>query len=261
MSDPRQALKEQYKDSSNFRRRAALSGKFGTNGYGWYRWVFDKFDLRGRVSVVELGCGPGLLWKRNLDRVPTGTIVLSDFSSGMLRDCARNLGADAGRFHFCQLDGAAMPFRDHTIDAVIANMMFYHVANRPAALRDIQRVLTRSGAFYATSTGRGYMRDINEAAFRILGTPPRAASAERFGLETGYDQLAAVFKQVETMRYENLLRVTESQSLAEYFQSMTPLVSAPPERWSALRDYFDGLIGDKGEISIPVVTGMLIARN
>lgn len=261
MNEARTALKEQYKDSSNFRKRAALAGRFGANAYPWYRWVFDKLAFDGRVNIVELGCGPGLLWKRNLDRVPHGTIVLSDFSAGMLRDAARNLGADARRFNFCQLDGSALPFRDRTIHAVVANMMFYHVQNRPAALRDIQRVLTPRGAFYSTTTGHGYMREINEAAFRILNTPPRAASAERFGLETGYDQLTGVFKHVETIRYENSLRVTESQPLIDYFESMTPMVSATPERWSALREYFDGIIRDKGEIRIPVVMGMLIARD
>lgn len=261
MDEARTALKQQYKDSSNFRKRAALVGKFGTNTYGWYRWVFDQFELGGHRAVLELGCGPGTLWKQNLDRIPDATVVVSDFSAGMLRDCARNLGSHAPRFRFCQLDGTALPFRDHSLDAVVANMMFYHVQNRPAALRDIQRVLSSRGAFYATTTGNGYMREINEAAFRILDTPPRAASAERFGLETGYDQLVAVFKRVETIHYENLLRVTESQPLIDYFQSMTPLVSATPDRWSALRDYFDGVIREKSEIRIPVVMGMLIARD
>src|SRR5215469_7164829 len=101
-------LQQQYRDSSNFRKRAALVGKFSTNRYPWYRWVYDQLeDLTPAAKVLELGCGPGSLWKRNLDRIPAGcTIVLSDFSAGMLRDSGRNLGVNRSRFSFCQLDAA-----------------------------------------------------------------------------------------------------------------------------------------------------------
>src|SRR5438128_8829884 len=115
------ALQQQYRDSSNFRKRSLLVGKFSTNRYPWYRWVFDQFDELSFGSVVlELGCGPGSLWKRNLDRIPhSSTIVLSDFSAGMLRDSQHNLGADHSRFSFCQLDAARLPFRAACFHAVV----------------------------------------------------------------------------------------------------------------------------------------------
>lgn len=261
MKEATTALHEQYRDSSNFRKRTALIGRFGTNTYGWYRWVFDQIQFAGRCAVLELGCGPGTLWKHNIDRIPLGTIVLSDFSAGMLRDCARNLGFHASAFRFCQLDAAALPFRNGSLNAVVANMMFYHVENRAEALQDVKRVLGRGGTFYATTTGREYMRELQEATNRILGIPRRAVSAERFGLETGYQQLAPVFNHVETIRYENSLRVTEVQPLMDYFLSMTPFISAPAERWSALREHFKSIIATRGEIHIPIDTGMLIARD
>src|SRR6516162_5027683 len=132
------ALQQQYRDSTNFRKRAALVGRFSTNRYPWYRWVYDQLEeLTSGSKVLELGCGPGSLWKRNLDRIPAGSvIVLSDFSAGMLRDSQVNLGENRSRFSFCQLDAALLPFATSCFDAVVANMMFYHVDNRPAALRD-----------------------------------------------------------------------------------------------------------------------------
>lgn len=261
MKEATRALREQYKDSSNFRKRAALVGRFGSNTYGWYRWVLDQIQLFGDCTVLELGCGPGTLWKQNLDRIPSGNIVLSDFSAGMLRDCARNLGVHASHFRFCQLDGAALPFRDRSVDAVVANMMFYHVENRASALRDIRRVLSQRGAFYATTTGREYMRELQETTNRVLGVPPRVVSAERFGLETGHEQLSAIFPNVEITRYQNSLRVTEVEPLLDYFRSMTPFISAPAERWAALREHFQNIITMRGEIFVPADIGMLIARD
>ena len=52
----RTALKEQYKDSSNFRKRTALHARFGKNRYSFYRWVFDQFDLARVSAILELGC-------------------------------------------------------------------------------------------------------------------------------------------------------------------------------------------------------------
>ena len=258
--DSANALKEQYRDSGNFVQRLTLHRRFGTNRYGWYRWVFEQLELGRDPKILELGCGPGALWKRTLEYTPASTfIVLSDFSAGMLGDCAHNLGTHAGRVRFCQLDARCLPFRDHSFDTIVANMMLSHVADRANAIRDIRRVLTEGGSLYATTIGYRYMREINEAAWRILDVPPRATSAERFGLESGYEQLRATFSQVEARRYDSSLRVTESGPLLEYFLSMRPLIDPEPGRWAALRGYFAELIARDGEIVIPMDIGMLIA--
>jgi ubiquinone/menaquinone biosynthesis C-methylase UbiE len=255
-------LREQYRDSSNFRKRTALAAKFGTNRYGWYRWVFEQFQLKPGAAILELGCGPGNLWKPNLERTPASTnVVLSDFSAGMLTDARHNLGANATRVSFCQLDAAVLPFRASCFDAVVANMMFYHVNDRPASMRDIRRVLAPNGAFYATTTGGGYMREIQDTALAILGVNRRTPSAERFNLESGYGQLTSVFRRVETRDYENSLRITDATPLLEYYQSMTPMVVATPEKWAALRQHFERIIGERGEIFVSANIGMLIARD
>ncbi len=262
MNEPADALKVQYQDSRNFRQRTALHARFGTNRYSFYRWVFDQFELGQRPRILELGCGPGALWKPNLVRTPDAAlVVISDFSAGMLRDAAANLGAASSRVRLCQIDASLLPFREGSFDTVVANMMLYHVPERARAIRDIQRALTPTGALYATTTGRAYMRELQETTWRILGVSGRVASAERFGLESGYEQLRAVFARVETRRYESALRVTETQPLLDYFLSMKPLIAPTPERLAALRAHFDDIIAAHGEIAIPMDLGMLIARN
>ena len=52
---------------------------------------------------------------------------------------------------------------------------------------------------------------MREIASGIFGPGRLASSSERFGLETGYDQLKAVFAKVEVRRYESSMRVTEAQ--------------------------------------------------
>jgi ubiquinone/menaquinone biosynthesis C-methylase UbiE len=262
MAQSTRALQQQYRDSSNFRKRSTLVGKFSTNRYSWYRWVFDQLSIGAGSAVLELGCGPGSLWKRNLDRIPDAArIILSDFSAGMLRDCMHYLGPSRARFGFCQLDASSLPFRSGVFDTIVANMMFYHVHDRPAALQDIRQALAPAGFFCATTTGRQYMRELNETAMQILQVPRRAPSAERFGLENGIVQLRSVFAQVEVRRFENTLRVTKVDPLTGYFRSMEPLISATEERWTALRTHFEQMLEKDGEIFIPIDVGILIAHN
>jgi ubiquinone/menaquinone biosynthesis C-methylase UbiE len=259
---PSTTLKEQYRNAANFLQRLTLHRRFGTNRYGWYRWVFEQIELTHPPRILELGCGPGALWKRNLALVPQEAfVVLSDFSSGMLDDCVRNLGPLTARVRLCRLDAAHQPFRDGSFDTVVANLMLYHVSDRANALRDIRRILTVDGRLYATTQGRGSMRELNDAAWQILGVSGRTSAADSFGLETGYDQLREVFTRVECRRYETQLRVTEAQPLLDYYQSMKPMVDAPPERWSALFTFFAQAIARDGEIAIPIDLGMLIASN
>jgi len=40
-------------------------------------------------------------------------------------------------------DAQALPFADHSFDAIIANHMLYHVPNRPAAYAEFCRVLNK----------------------------------------------------------------------------------------------------------------------
>ncbi len=47
----------------------------------------------------------------------------------------------------------------------------------------------------------------------------------------------------------------------DYFLSMKPMISPSAERLSALREHFDSIIAQHGEIAIPMDMGMLIARN
>jgi len=91
LSDPQYVI-DQYKEPTNLNSRLRLHQLFSTNKYGWYRWLFDQFNIPPRPRILELGCGAGDLWLSNLDRVPADwDIVLSDFSAGMVKEAQKNL--------------------------------------------------------------------------------------------------------------------------------------------------------------------------
>src|SRR5439155_6255128 len=135
--------------------RMGLHEQFRVNPYGWHRCVFDRLDLAPNTRPLELGCGPGVLWSENPDRLPTGwEVVLSDFSPGMVHEARQKLRGRASTFRFAMADAQAVPFAPASFDAVIANHMLYHVPDRAKALNEIRRVLRPGGRLYAATNGQ-----------------------------------------------------------------------------------------------------------
>src|SRR3954462_6193009 len=111
MSDRQYLREEQYKDSSNLDARIQLHTRFSTNPYNLFLWIFDHFELPEHARILEVGCGPGHLWRSNLHRVPVGwEITLSDFSTGMVQEARESLSHCGHPFMFSVLDVQQLPF-------------------------------------------------------------------------------------------------------------------------------------------------------
>jgi ubiquinone/menaquinone biosynthesis C-methylase UbiE len=219
VNDPRY-FEKQYKDSSNLDARVRLYQLFSVNKNGWQRWVFDQFKVPARCRILELGCGPGNLWMDNFDRIPVGwEIILSDFSSGMLEQTCQNL-KDRHEFQFKCFNAQSIPFEEAHFDAVIANHMLYHVADKAAAFSEIRRVLKPGGCFYASTAGEQNLSEIRDLLCKF---DDRLAAwgkgFDSFTLENGMEQLAQWFAEVKLYRFDQALEVTQAAPLVDYVLS------------------------------------------
>jgi SAM-dependent methyltransferase len=111
--------------------------------------VLDAAAPASGETVLDVGCGDGLLSFAALDRVgPAGTVVFSDVSEPLLdhcRDTAAGLGvADRCRFvHTWLPELAAVP--DGSVDVVVLRSVLMYVRDKPACLRSLHRVLRPGG--------------------------------------------------------------------------------------------------------------------
>lgn len=100
-------------------------------------------------TVLDVGCGDGLLAFAALDRVaPDGAVVFSDISEALLEHCrgtAAALGvADRCRFvHTGLPDLAGVPAG--SVDVVVLRSVLLYVRDKPACLRSLHRVLRPGG--------------------------------------------------------------------------------------------------------------------
>ena len=267
ISDQDYLLSSQYKTAANLKARIRLHELYSANKYGWFRWVFDRLDLPAQASLLEVGCGPGTLWVENLARVPEGwDVTLTDLSPGMVEEARANLQGTDRSFTFHQADAMSIPYPDESFDGVLAMYMLYHVPDRSRALAEMRRVLTPGGKLYAATLGGMHMYELYEllnrfdaeAAARLPFGPP---SPHRLGfvLETGGAEIARHFSQVELLRYEDALDVTEAEPLVDYILSSSGSVF-DQEQTLALADFVRAELEAKGTIHIRKDNGLFVAR-
>lgn len=251
-------LSEQYKDASHFNARLRIIQSLSAKPLGWYTWIFSHIKMAPNCRVLELGCGPGYLWRENLERIPRDwEITLSDFSPGMLEEAQTNLSSRNRRFSFQVIDAQAIPFEAATFDRVIANMMLYHVPDRERAFAEIRRVLKPDGYFYAST--------VSEAAFSGLEKMLSSAglntwmNAVGFTIENGAQQLSRWFSQVELHRLENTLVATEAEPLIGVIRTGTPDADYDEAKFQRLRSLIQEELAQRGTIPIVMDIGLFEA--
>jgi ubiquinone/menaquinone biosynthesis C-methylase UbiE len=211
-------LQEQYATNANLRARIALHDRYNRAPVHYPHWIFDGYAFGDEADVLEVGCGDGNIWRENVDRIPPGwRLTLTDFSPGMV-DAARVAVGD--RAEYAVADVRELPFADGSFDAVIANHMLFHVADRPRALAEIARVLRPGGTFRATTIGLDHVREVRE-----LAPPPPdsqwAKTRERFTIEKVDEELAPFFVnvEIEPVPGPQDLEVTELEHLLDFVRS------------------------------------------
>lgn len=259
LTDQRYLRTDQYRDASNLNARLDLHQRFSTNEYPWQRWVYDHFDLPGCCDILDVGGGPGDLWLKNKDRIPSGWVItLSDLSPGMVQKARHCLGAASPRFTFGILDAQALPFPDEHFDAIIANHMLYHVPDRRKGLYEIHRVLRPGGRLYAATNGLGHLRELRDLVARFCTDSETEHVIPDFRLENGAAQLGQLFDRVACHRQENALVVTEAEPLIAYALSMTCGQALRPNQQAFSRSV-RGQIATQGAIHIQKDSGMFVA--
>lgn len=118
--------------------------------------LLDRLNLRGDETVLDVGCGRGLLLIGAARRLPHGKAVgidlwqAADLSDNRPEAALANAAAEgvAGRVEVHTGDIQQMPFPEASFDAVVANLALHNIPSadgRATAIREIARVLKPGG--------------------------------------------------------------------------------------------------------------------
>jgi ubiquinone/menaquinone biosynthesis C-methylase UbiE len=117
----------------------------------------DDIAFPGEATVLEVGCGTGVLTRRLAELPTVGEVVGVDIA-GTLLAAAAELASSLPNVSFTEADARTLPFGDDSFDAVVFDSTLTHVPGPDEALAEAFRVLRRRGllaAFegdYATTT-------------------------------------------------------------------------------------------------------------
>ena len=234
----------------------------------WADFLLQNLQLKPNQRVLELGCGNAIFWKAVSSKIPEGIkLTLSDVSMGML-DAAKN---NTNELDFVEnhavIDAQQIPFNDETFDVIIANYMLYHVPDIDKALNEISRVLKTNGLFCAATFGKDNLKEV-DSIFTGFDKGIDAvinSLCGAFGLETGGAYLKKYFGFVELKRYENGLRITEPDLLADYFLSYRGMGNVgdviTDSKIPQFKDFIAKIFAIKGYIDISQDEGVFICKH
>ena len=216
------AVKKQYQNATNIASRIRLHRLYSVNKEGWFPWIYRNLELKNGLKVLEIGCGNGMLWKENIQKIPDSiSITLSDLSEGMLRDARRNIGQKDKRFEFEILDAEKIPFMEETFDLVIANHMLFYCEDLSQTCREVARVLKKSGRFICSTYGKKHMKEVSELAKGFDNRIVLSADNlyEKFGKENGKEILKPYFHEISWQEYKDKLEIQDAEPLIAYILS------------------------------------------
>lgn len=216
-------LLQQYIDVSNLDANIKLQDRFGCNEIGWYNWVFDNLNIKEGNNILEIGCGNGVLWSKNIKRLNKSVkINLTDICEDMIKGSKVSLQQYTGQFKFNLIDPSNLLFEDESFDIVIANHILFYMKDLNKILHEIHRVLKPGGYFYCSTINNEHMKELEDLllGFNSNITIPEKRLCTKFGEMNGESILNKYFKNVSRKVYSDELVINDPKGILEYVYSM-----------------------------------------
>ena len=247
-------LLQQYMDSSNLDASIKLQDRFSSNRHGWYKWTFNNIKLDKKYKVLEIGCGNGALWSKNINLLDKDiSITLTDVCEEMINSAKKSLSNYSDIFDFQIVDPYNIPFENESFDLVIANHILFYMKDVDKVLNEIKRVLKVGGYFYSSTIDSKNMKEL-ESLVKGFNSNIKISEekiSSNFGLENGEGILSKHFCQIKKYLYEDKLVINDAKGILEYIYSIPGnIIELIDTKKKDFEKYIDSNINKQGNIYI-----------
>lgn len=244
----------------------------------WAPIVVELAHPRPGDRVVDIACGTGIVARLAAAKVgPGGVVAGVDLNPGML-NVGRSLkttGEAAAPIHWHEASADKLPLPDDSFDVAYCQLGLQFFADRPAALREMRRVLVPEGRL-ALMVWRGIHESPGFAALaeileRNIGPAAAAIMRAPFGLSDA-NALArlvetAGFRDVEVQPQVGTVRFPSIERFVLSYVAGSPLAGhvsqandAAREKLTADTNQALGQYVDNLGLSFPIAAHLLSAR-
>lgn len=145
--------------------------------------LIHELRLKGDETVLDIGCGAGILSTEAARRLRKGRLIGIDISDNMVKLAGQTAARTGlGNIQFRAGNGLDLAFKDATFDVVMSSNAFPWVPDRARFLAEIYRVLKPGGRLGLVSLSNACYREF-AVAFKAVATAHPELLPQRNPLE------------------------------------------------------------------------------
>ncbi|MBR3645832.1 MAG: MerR family transcriptional regulator [Lachnospiraceae bacterium] len=276
LTSQKEEIINQYAKSNNLKSRINIH-QYSTSDTDWFDYLFDKCSIREGMSILDVGCGNGMLWVKEKKNLPENiNVYLVDNSKGMINEAKKWIESDRDfyesrkiTFHYCVCEATQIDsikeINDIQFERIMANHMLYHVedSDRKKLFMIVKNKLTKDGRFIASTIGDCHMKEIWELAGEYNKNVKVADWFSRgFTLENGRQQLINYFLHVNLYCHDNNLMVPDWRAIYDYMCSLPGGIEKIMKKSEAeCEKFLKSRVSKNTPFFITKSTGVFVAEN
>jgi len=224
---------EQYKSSNNLSARIAIHQKFRTNPESFYSWIWNNYEIKTPIKILEVGCGTGEFWLENHSKLSTDSeLIITDFSEGMVEKAKSKINFDNIKFEVAEIDN--LPYPNDSFDLVMAHHVIYHAVDKDKAISELKRVVKSDGFVTITTNSEKHMLNVYTIAHSIDENFSMVRNIDGFTEEDADVILKKHFPNITKKIYEDMLEVNDLDVMIDYLKSTTE-----PRKMNLRDDFYE----------------------
>lgn len=156
-------------DGQKYKTASAHQKEWGTR-------IVAELSLTGAETILDLGCGDGVLTKQLADLVPEGKVLGIDASMGMI-ETAKELAVHNLSFAYQDINDMAFA---NEFDLIFSNAALHWVKNHERLLRSCYIALKPGGVMRFNFAGDGNCANFYDVVRQVMDNPTYSEHFENF---------------------------------------------------------------------------------
>ena len=220
-------LKEKQYSTTKYLEARIKIHQFTKNKFSFHEWIFDNFDMdalskKGTIKVLDVGCGTGVFWKKNLNKLNQFNLdtTFTDYTEAMVEKEKINTVDVKGKKAYEIADIENLQKYYGKFDLVMCHNVVYHAHDKDKALDNLQKCLNDDPNSFCsiTTNSEKHMLNVYEIGRKLDKNFPTDRIIDSFTEEVA-DKLIPNHFKMEKKVEEEELQVTDWEILMGFVAS------------------------------------------